>query len=58
MDIKLPKSQTPPSSVATNKIDFLNLKLNQQLDVKVISSENNKQTLLLQTLQPNHGQLV
>jgi len=52
MNIKLPKSQNPPPPVTT-KIDSLNLKLNQQLAVKVISSETNKQTFLLQTLQSN-----
>ena len=51
MDIKLPKSQEPPPSAATVKIDSLSLKLNQQLAVKVISSENSNQSLLLQTLQ-------
>ena len=53
MDIKPPKSQPPPASFANNKIDSLNLKLNQQLTVKVISSESDKQTVLLKTLQSN-----
>jgi len=53
MDIKLPKSQPPPASFTTNKIDSLNLKLNQQLTVKVISSESDNQTVLLKTLQSN-----
>ena len=53
MDIKPPKSQTSPPSFATHKFDSLSLKLNQQLAVKIISSETSKQTLLLQTLQSN-----
>jgi len=53
MDIKLPESQKLPTSLTTHKIDSLSLKLNQQLAVKVISSETSKQTLLLQALQSN-----
>jgi hypothetical protein len=51
MEIKLPKSQKP--SLATRKVESLDLKLNQQLAVKVISSETSKQSLILQTLQSN-----
>ena len=53
MDIKLPKSQKPSPSLATRKVESLDLKLNQQLAVKVISSETSKQSLILQTLQSN-----
>ncbi|MEE9339789.1 MAG: hypothetical protein V3U87_17090, partial [Methylococcaceae bacterium] len=45
------KSSQSTSPLATKKIQALNLKINQQLEVKIISSEKNSQTLVLQASQ-------
>ena len=45
------KSSQSTSPLATKKIQALNLKINQQLEVKIINSEKNSQTLVLQASQ-------
>lgn len=52
MEINLPQPQSP-SQIATTKIELLNLKLNQQLEVKIISSKAETLTLALQTALSN-----
>jgi hypothetical protein len=44
-------SSQSTSPLVTKKIQALNLKINQQLEVKIISSEKNSQTLVLQASQ-------
>ena len=47
MDIKIP-SPPPPSPATLSKLDAFTLRLNQQLDVKVIDVHSEQQTLALQ----------
>jgi hypothetical protein len=58
MDINLPQTSKKPPSVATGSIQLLNLKLNQQLDVKIISSTIETQKITLQIAQPKRSILV
>ena len=51
MDINLPKSIKQPALSASTKVDSLNLKINQQLDVKVISTKLETQSLILELSQ-------
>ena len=52
MDIQLPK-QLQQASTPASKAELLNLKINQQLDVKVISAKAETQSLMLEISQSN-----